>query len=67
MAKQRVVVIGAGVLGLFTALDLVSTDEFEVTVLEKANPGDGSSGRSVGMVETQYFTRPEVERLASCQ
>lgn len=61
MAKQRVVVIGAGVLGLFTAMDLVSTDEFEVTVLDKANPGDGSSGRSVGMVETQYFTRPEVE------
>ncbi|MBF0672152.1 MAG: FAD-binding oxidoreductase [Salinibacterium sp.] len=61
MSKQRVVVIGAGVLGLFTARELLQHSDIEVTVLDKAHPGDGSSGRSVGMVETQYFTRPTVE------
>jgi len=29
-------------------------------VLEMAHPGDGSSGRSVGMVETQYFDPADV-------
>ncbi len=61
MARQRVLVIGAGVLGLFTAIELLSSGDFEVTVIEKSHPGEGSSGRSVGMVETQYFTPPTVE------
>jgi len=61
MAKQKVLVIGAGVLGLFTAQELLADERFEVVVVDKAFPGEGSSGRSVGMVETQYFTRPTVE------
>lgn len=61
MEKQRVVVLGAGVLGLFTAMNLLADEDCEITVLDKANPGDGSSGRSVGMVETQYFTKSDVE------
>lgn len=61
MAKQRVVVIGAGILGLFTAMDVLASKDCQVTVLDQANPGDGSSGRSVGMVETQYFTNADVE------
>ena len=61
MAKQRVLVIGAGVLGLFTAFELLRDGEYDVTVIDKGHPGGGSSGRSVGMVETQYFTRPTVE------
>lgn len=61
MAKQKVIVIGAGVLGLFAATELLSCGQYDVTVLEKSHPGEGSSGRSVGMVETQYFARPTVE------
>lgn len=61
MKKQKVVIIGAGVLGLFTALELLDNDRYEVDVLDGANPGDGSSGRSVGMVETQYFTGKDVQ------
>lgn len=61
MVNERVLVIGAGVLGLFTAKELLEGGQYEVTVVDKAFPGEGSSGRSVGMVETQYFTRPTVE------
>ena len=61
MAGQRVIIIGAGVLGLFTALELVQDRRVQVHVLETDHPGSGSSGRSVGMVETQYLTQPDVE------
>ncbi|WP_375002013.1 NAD(P)/FAD-dependent oxidoreductase [Aeromicrobium sp. CTD01-1L150] len=61
MDQPRVVVIGAGVLGLFTAEEMTRASEAEVTVLDAAHPGDGSSGRSVGMVETQYLRRPDIE------
>ena len=63
-ADRRVVVVGAGVLGLFTAFELVRDGGSRVTVLDRAHPGAGSSGRSVGMVETQYLNRPRVEVLA---
>lgn len=63
-ADQRVAVVGAGVLGLFTALELLRDGGTRVTVLERAHPGAGSSGRSVGMVETQYLSRARVEVLA---
>lgn len=59
--KKRVVVIGAGVLGLFTALELLDGQDCELVVLDRGSPGDGSSGRSVGMVETQYISEPDVE------
>ncbi len=58
------VIVGAGVVGLFTAWELVRSGDCDVTVIEKSHPGGGSSGRSVGMVETQYFARPRVEALA---
>lgn len=63
-ADRRVVVVGAGVLGLFTALELLRDGGSRVTVLDGAHPGAGSSGRSVGMVETQYLSRARVEVLA---
>jgi sarcosine oxidase subunit beta len=59
--EERVVVVGAGVLGLFTALELVRDGRVEVHVLEAEHPGAGSSGRSVGMIETQYLTPADVE------
>jgi sarcosine oxidase subunit beta len=61
VTEQRVVVVGAGVLGLFTAWELVKAGGVNVTVIDGSHPGDGSSGRSVGMVEAQYLSRPEVE------
>jgi glycine/D-amino acid oxidase-like deaminating enzyme len=63
MGRRQVVVVGAGVLGLFTAWELVRDGHCDVIVIEKSHPGGGSSGRSVGMVETQYITRPRIEVL----
>lgn len=56
-----VVVIGAGVLGLSTALELVQRGVTDVHVIDRSHPGEGSSGRSVGMVETQYFRADDIE------
>jgi len=61
VVEYRVAVIGAGVLGLFTALELVQTGRVQVHVVEAGHPGSGSSGRSVGMIETQFLTRADVE------
>ena len=49
----HVVVIGAGTLGLFTAVNLVERGA-RVTVLEAQSVASGSSGRSVGVVGTQF-------------
>ncbi len=56
-----VIVIGGGVLGLSTALELLNLGVGRVAVIERNHPGDGSSGRSVGMVESQYFTPADIE------
>jgi sarcosine oxidase subunit beta len=58
---DRVVIVGAGVLGLFTALELTQDGRCDVHVLEAEHAGAGSSGRSVGMIETQYLTHADVE------
>lgn len=51
---MRVCVIGAGVIGLASAWQLARRGAETVTVLEAAHPAAGSSGLSVGIVETQY-------------
>lgn len=61
MNNRRVVIVGAGVLGLFTAWELAQAGGCDITVLDRAHPGNGSSGRSIGMVETQHLTAPDVE------
>lgn len=61
MTDLRVVIIGAGALGLFTAAELVDSRRANVSVIDAGQPGGGSSGRSVGMVETQYLTTPDIE------
>lgn len=60
-STPSVVVIGGGVLGLSTALELVNRGVCDVHVIERTHPGEGSSGRSVGMVETQYFRADDIE------
>ncbi|REK72226.1 FAD-binding oxidoreductase [Aeromicrobium endophyticum] len=48
-------------LGLFTAMELVSDPSVSVEVIDSGHPGVGSSGRSVGMIETQYVDAGDVE------
>lgn len=54
---RRIVIIGAGVAGLTTALELLDQGHTEITVLEQHGPGFGSSGKSAGVIETQYLDR----------
>jgi sarcosine oxidase subunit beta len=57
-AKPRVVVIGAGAIGLAVALELRRADIADVTVVERnPSPGLGSTGRANGGVRAQ-FTSP---------
>lgn len=54
---RRIVIIGAGVAGLTTALELLDQGHTDITVLEQHGPGFGSSGKSAGVIETQYLDR----------
>lgn len=59
MESTTVVVIGCGVLGLATA-EAVSSRGLEVLVLEKETIASGVTGRSVGVVETQYLNEEDI-------
>lgn len=52
--KISVAIVGAGAVGLSAARALTDLGVEEVVVLERAHLAGGSSGRSVGVVETQY-------------
>ncbi len=54
-------VIGAGAIGLSCAIELARRGAREVTVLEARHLAAGSSGVSVGMIETQYLEPLDVE------
>ena len=56
-SDRRIVIIGAGIAGLTTALELSSMGLDDITVLEQHGPGFGSSSKSAGVVETQYLDR----------
>lgn len=60
MESPRVVVVGAGVAGLSTALHL-SAGGAAVTVLEAGEIAGGSSGLSVGIIESQYLEPLDIE------
>lgn len=53
--RASVAIVGAGAIGLSVARALVELGVEDVVVLERAHPAAGSSGRSVGVVETQYL------------
>ncbi|HSZ69119.1 MAG TPA: FAD-binding oxidoreductase [Solirubrobacteraceae bacterium] len=52
--RASVVVIGAGAVGLSTALQLTRLGVSDVVVIDSTHVAGGSSSRSVGVVETQY-------------
>lgn len=59
-----VCVIGAGAIGLCSALELARRGVGEVTVIEAKHVATGSSGLSVGIVETQYLDPLDIELRA---
>ncbi|HEY5260950.1 MAG TPA: FAD-dependent oxidoreductase, partial [Solirubrobacteraceae bacterium] len=60
-AGPSVCVIGAGAIGLCSALELARRGAGAVTVVEARHVAAGSSVLSVGMVETQYLEPLDVE------
>ncbi len=63
-----VCVIGAGALGLSSALELARRGAGGVIAIEARHVAAGSSGLSVGLVETQYLRRLDIElRVRSMQ
>ena len=54
---RKMVVVGAGIAGLTTAMELSGVANTEVTVIDQFGPGFGSSSKSAGVVETQYLDR----------
>ena len=61
MVRRRVVVIGAGVLGMACAAELLDADDLEVTVLDRGAPGSGSTGVSAGVYSCQYLNEQDIE------
>lgn len=61
MTPPSVVVIGGGAIGLATAAGLVELGCTDVTVLEQGTLAGGSSGLSVGIIETQYVEPLDIE------
>jgi sarcosine oxidase subunit beta len=59
-----VCVIGAGAIGLCSALELARRGVSQVTVIEARHVAAGSSGLSVGIVETQYLDSLDIELRA---
>src|SRR6266699_6120588 len=55
-----VVVVGGGVIGLSTALNLLELGARDVVLIEANQLGSGSSGLSVGVIETQYLDHIDI-------
>ncbi len=63
MAGLRVAVVGGGAIGASCAYHL-ALQGASVVLIEKGSPAEGSSGRSAGIVETQYVNEFEVRMTA---
>ena len=57
----RVVVVGAGALGLCTAYHLADRGVTDVIVIDRGQVAGASSGLSVGIIETQYLDPLAIE------
>ena len=65
MSERRAVVIGAGITGVLAARQLL-LDGWEVTVLEGAYVGAGSSSRSAAGIRQQFSTPSTVWGMRYC-
>ncbi len=61
LSHRSVVIIGAGALGLCTAHALAEAGVREVAVIDGRHVAAGSSGLSVGIIETQYLDPLAIE------
>ncbi len=61
-ARQRAVVIGAGITGTLTALELQSAG-FDVEILEAAHVGAGSSCRTAAGIRQQFSTPGTIQGM----
>lgn len=61
---MRVVIIGAGVMGTATALELARRGVRDVVVLERAVPGAEASSAAAGMLAAQMEAKDGAERAA---
>jgi sarcosine oxidase subunit beta len=59
--SPSVCIVGAGAIGLASALALARRGVTEVVVLESRHVAAGSSGLSVGIIETQYVEPLDIE------
>ena len=59
--RARVCIIGGGALGLASAVSLGRKGVTDVVVLEATHVASGSSGLSVGIIETQYIDPLDIE------
>ena len=58
-----VLIIGGGILGIGLAYSLARRGAENVVLLEKGNPGDGSTGKSAAIIRMHY-TNPATVQLA---
>jgi sarcosine oxidase subunit beta len=61
MSGPRIVIVGGGAAGLSAAYHLSTAGCTSVTVLERDHVGAGASGRSAGIVETQFLDPFDIE------
>ena len=62
-SRDRIVIVGAGIMGLFTAHHLARSGAGPITVIDRGWLSNGASGRNGGGVRQQWETRATV-RLA---
>jgi sarcosine oxidase, subunit beta len=62
-SPDRIVIVGAGIMGLFTAYHLARAGAGHITVVDRGWLSNGASGRNGGGVRQQWQTRATV-RLA---
>ncbi len=61
MNQPSVCIVGAGAIGLASAVALSDRGVTNVKILERQHPAAGSTGLSVGVIETQYLDPLDVE------